>query len=354
MKRALYLPSTPLNTLMSVAHAADHKNSQQAKLWLIDQKHVRNNPYYDVLKTSELSLFDDIRCFGAGSATVAKRKDRIALFEQFKRALAEEAISDIFVGNDRRIEFQFLMHWLSHQSQNVTGHYMDDGLYSYAGKPSVWYKDGVNALLKKLFYGFWWDEPKTVGASHWIDDVWVMDTKLLHPALKMKQQHTINPEIFKSREVVNFSQNLLGFFNETPESYQQFDLVLLLPHPNNIKKMDGYEVKLKQLIKNYVGQGMSIAAKYHPRMEGDALGLVSLGVTKIIPSAIAFEFILPLLKSDSRLLADIGSALFMAKKLRPDLDSVAVLDEKDPFQKRFLSLFERAGITIKSHGELFG
>lgn len=355
MRQALYMPSTPLNTLMSVAHAASCQNLQNARLWLIDQKYTGQNPYYEVLNQSGLSLFDDIQCFEGKKIGLAKLQERYQFFKEFRELLADIMVTDIFVGSDRRIEFQFLMHWLSKKNPSLKGHYLDDGLYSYAGKPRVWYKDTINSLVKKLLYGFWWQEPKTIGASDWINDVWVMDTGLLDPALKQKNLHQLAPELFVSSEVQKFSQQLLTFFGEQIDTYQEIDTVIILPHPNNIKKMAGYEIKLKQLIQKTVSTGGNLAVKYHPRMgQDDALSLASLGVKKIIPTSIAFEFILPLLKKDAQLIADVGSVLFMAKKLRPDLKSLAILDKDDVFQRQFLKLFQRAGIQIKSPEDVFG
>jgi hypothetical protein len=67
----------------------------------------------------------------------------------------------------------------------------------------------------------------------------------------------------------------------------------------------------------------------------------------IIPSALAFEFVLPLLPSGAKVIGDVGTVLLTTKWLREDLKPIALLNKHDPFQQRFVEMFVRFQIEIK-------
>ncbi len=354
LKHALYLPSTPLNVLLSAAHAVEQRHEQSAALWLIDQKRVDDNPYYEVLQAWPDSPFEEINLFRGTAVGWRKLAERRENFQRMQQLLESRHFSDVLVGSDRRVEFQYIMHLLSQSGPPPKGHYLDDGLYSYAGRPYHPVKDRINAGLKKLFYGAWWQEPYTIGASAWINDVWVMAPDLVCDPLKAKNCHRLPPTLFTAPELATLSEALLAHFDESSEDYRTLDVVILLSHPNNIQKMPGYETNLKGMIEHFVEDKQRIAVKYHPRMQGeDAFELKALGVEKVIPSSIAFEFLLPLFKPNAKLFGDVGSSLLMAKWLRPDLDGTAILDENNAFQRRFLTLFQQAGLPVKAPGDGF-
>lgn len=354
MKHALYLPSTPLNVLLSAAHALEKRNEQSAALWLIDQKRVDDNPYYKVLQTWSDSPFEELNLFSGAAVGLQKLVERRKNFLQIKRLLSNRHFSDVLVGSDRRVEFQYIMHLLNQLGQSPKAHYLDDGLYSYAGRPYHPLKDIINAGLKKVFYGGWWQEPYTIGASQWISDVWVMAPDLLCEPLRTKRSHQLLPSLFTVPELETLSEGLLAYFGESSEDYRSIDVVILLSHPNNIQKMPGYEANLKRMIGHFIENKQRVSIKYHPRMQvEDAFGLKALGVEKVIPSTIAFEFLLPLLKPNAKLFGDVGSSLLMAKWLRPDLDGTAILDKNSAFQHRFLTLFQQAGLKVQAPGERF-
>ncbi len=359
--RVLYMPSTPLNVLVSCAVALQQQKQVQsfsppyqiqAELWLIDQKNVANNPYFLALLAWENSPFQAIKVFSGNQTGGGKLSERRKNFSQLKTALNDLMPEQVWVGSDRRVEFQFALAHLKSVLHPVQGVYLDDGLYSYMGRKSSFLKDGVNALLKKLAYGLWWKEPSTVGASSWIEQAWLFAPEHAVPAIKQKPCFRLEPEWFQTPEMLHFSQLVAQEVAFDTTQLGALDVMMLIPHPANIQKMAGYAERLHTLIQSLVQQGKRIGVKYHPRSQGkDSLGLSNIGVEVIVPTALAFEFCLPCLSKEAHIIGDVGTALFTSKWLRPDVAVTAILDERDAFQKPFIALNQLFDISVVSQLE---
>lgn len=348
--KVLYMPSTPLNLLVSVAHAVANSAEQTSQLVLIDQKNVRSNIYFNALQAWKNSPFEKVALTSGGAKGLKKLVERKKNFVKLT-ALSEQFPADVIaVGSDRRVEFQYLMYLRSIQSKCIEGWYLDDGLYSYAGRPYKWYKDKLNSILKKIWYGFWWKEPKTVGASDWIKKAWLFQPEHSVELLQVKLSKKIEPKWFASDQVKGFSKTILsdyGVEGTTLQRLQSVGVFLLIPHPNNIKKMVGYEERIFKFLSFLKQQQVPIAVKYHPRTsEADPLKLVTEYNALLLPSGLAFEFILPFLKYQSHVVGDVGTALLTAQWLRPDLNVTAVLAEDDEFQKTFKRIYGKLGLTM--------
>jgi len=356
-QKVLYLPSTPLNILLSVAHAIENSEAQLAKLVLIDQKITENNVYLAALTSWESSPFDEVLITSGHHSGRQKLVERKKTLSKLAGLIERFPVGAIAVGSDRRVEFQYLMHLRSQKTDKIEGWYLDDGLYSYAGRPRKWFKDQVNSLLKKISYGFWWREPKTVGASSWIHQAWLFRPNQAVPELKLKRSHVIEPDWFTSLEVQQFSKQVCGAFGLDQawlNLLQMVDLFVLIPHPNNLKKMKGYEDRLHHFLQQLHQLGIKVAAKYHPRTEqADPLGLVQKYDATLVTSGLAFEFVLPFLKTHSVVVGDIGTALLTAQWLRPDLRVNAVLASDDEFQNAFKRIYQQLGVkTVTSFQEV--
>lgn len=355
LKKVLYLPSTPLNLLLSVAHAVHYAKQQRAQLILIDQKKSQNNLYINALQNWPGSPFESVNvCVGEakGLAKLAERKTNFIKLAEWANAFKPDAIA---VGSDRRIEFQFLMHCMSQQKSAlesngmVEGWYLDDGLYSYAGRPHHWLKDGVNSLIKKLLYGLWWQEPITVGASPWINQAWLFRPEQAVSGLRYKIKQRLESSWFFEEEVQNLSRVVTEQFELDGDRLCGIDWVIIVPHPNNQLKMRDYAKRIRQFVTQLSAQNKKIAIKYHPRQDGsDDLSLLNIDNVQLIPTALAFEFVLPLLPRGSKVIGDVGTALLTTKWLRNDVSIFAVLNENDTFQQHFISITKQFDIPITS------
>ncbi|MBD3822337.1 MAG: hypothetical protein IE914_08790 [Thiotrichales bacterium] len=352
--RVLYLPSTPLNVLLSAAMALHYRSACEAQIWLIDQKNVSDNPYCDALKLWNGTPFATVGILSGGAKGLQKIQERSANFSALKKMLESFIPDYVVVGSDRRVEFQFVMQHLRKCGVQVQGVYLDDGLYSYAGRQSSRWKDGVNALLKKMIYGFWWQEPLTVGASSWVKYAWLLRPNMAVEPLQRKELHSIDERWLLRDELAELSKGVAEHLHYPVDRLSNLDVVVLVAHPNNVAKMPDYERELKKLVESLTRQGRRVGVKYHPRAEGmDSLGLLDHGAREIIPAQMAFEFCLPLLPSGSVIVGDVGTAVLTSRWLREDLKVYAILKEQDDFQQGFVNLSKKSGVAVVSSvGEL--
>jgi hypothetical protein len=166
------LSSTILHLYVSSVLAAER--GEEAHLVFIDQPADKDFPLYPLVKEWTESPFASARLYpGRFKGILNKLKQRKQLFSQLQQTITELRPANIFVGNDRRIEFQWSMHVAESIGCQPVGHYMDEGTYTYLGrKASSAFSDAVlDNWLKKLSYGFWWKNPPTIGGSDWISDV---------------------------------------------------------------------------------------------------------------------------------------------------------------------------------------
>lgn len=349
--RVLFLPSTPLNILVSAALACHLRqqqgNSFQAEIWLIDQKNIDNNPYQQALEQWRESPFNQVKCLPGKAKGRKKLRERKQNFNRIQHDLVEFQPDIIATGSDRRIEFQYAMRLMKQADKPAQGWYLDDGLYSYAGRPRHAMKDGINSLLKKLSYGFWWQEPMTIGASSWVDQAWLFQPDQAHPLIQTKQMHPLETSWFKAPAIKELSQCVTNQFEFDAQGLANVDVVLIIPHPNNQLKMKNYVPRIQGFVAQLITQGKRVALKYHPRQQQhDALGLAQSDLVTIIPSALAFEFVLPLLPSGAKVIGDVGTVLLTTKWLRGDVEPIALLDTQDPFQQRFVTMLVQNNIRL--------
>ncbi len=345
----LYLPSTPLNVLVSCAVASHYASDCKAEIWLIDQKDSESNPYYQALSNWSDSPFQRVQIFPGCASGKQKWLERKANFEVMEESLKNFVPQTVATGSDRRIEFQYVMNLLTQKNKGVMpkGVYLDDGLYSYAGRPYSFLKDSVNALLKKLSYGFWWREPKTVGASSWIEQAWLFEPGLAVEALQSKKLNKLSSGWFNCERIVSFSRILAIVLKFEIDRLNDLDVLILIPHPNNIKKIPGYRNRVVELVERLSRSNKKVGVKYHPRSEGhDALDLLLYGAQVVIPTQLAFEFCLPVFKPGCKIVGDVGTTMLTAKWLRSDLDVKAVLDSGNVFQKTFIPLMKEMEINV--------
>ena len=352
MTKVLYLPSTPLNVLVSAALANARRETDQAELWLIDQKKLDDTPYLQALQNWPQSPFKQIRILpgkAKGRAKLAERKANFGVIRQGLKLFQPDVIA---VGSDRRIEFQYAMHQLKKHQPAAQGWYLDDGLYSYAGRHYHPIKDGINNLIKKLSYGLWWQEPKTVGASNWINQAWLFQPLQAVELIKRKTMHKLESNWFSAPEVQALSQAVTSQFDLKSESLSQIDYVIIVPHPNNQLKMRDYASRIIHFVSQLSAQGKHIAVKYHPRQMGeDDLEFLQISNVQIIPSALAFEFVLPLLPNGAKVIGDVGTVLLTTKWLRSELEAIAVLNGDDTFQQGFLPMLLNNDIRVEASVE---
>ncbi len=342
MSDTLYLPSTPLNLLLSAAHALAFPGRH--RLLLLDQK--APSPYLEVLRQWPDSPFEQLAEQIMPQGVGAKWRCRQDTFRQLDRWREQWSWQAVAVGSDRRVEFQYAVS----RGMGIRGYYLDDGLYSYMGRPWRPVKDRLDGWLKRLVYGSWWHTPPTIGASDWITDAWLFAPQQAVSALRRKRLYAIVPEWFRRPAMKRLGEAVLAGFQVDWAALAQCERLLLLTHPNNANKIPGYPGRIERLLRRW--QGDSVAAKYHPRAEGDPFAVRAKGVKILLPPKLAFEFLLPLLPPGMTVVGDVSTTLLTARWLRPDLKVIAVLDGVSPLERQVLPVMQTIGIETVSQKEI--
>jgi hypothetical protein len=344
---SVYFASTILH-LYAAASIAAGRQSEIAHLIFIDQPEDKEFPLYSIVQQWSSSPFERVRLMpGRFKGIVNKLKKRKQLFNNLEKIILDLKPSNIFVGNDRRIEFQFSMHIAETLGLEAKGHYMDEGTFTYVGrKASSSFSDAVvDNWLKKLSYGLWWKNPLTVGESAWISIIHVAFPALIDDRLNKKVIMQLDHSAFTSDAMMELSNDILMFYKFNSDKLADLDALFTLPHESLFTKNPDYRDQVLHLISDLKSKGQQVAVKYHPRNSvPDALDLLSAGV-KLIPAGISFEAILPLLPKKTHIIGDLSSTLLIARWLRPELEVTSVFtgDGNSGFNK----LFRALNITLK-------
>ncbi|WP_221793825.1 alpha-2,8-polysialyltransferase family protein [Oceanobacter mangrovi] len=351
MTVSAYLASTPLHILNSIAIA--DTSPGQHHLLIIDQPEVTDNIYYKLLAEWPDSPFTSLAIYpGRIKGSKDKLQQRRKIFAELERFAKRDQPTQVYTGNDRRIEFQYLMHVCSEQALAPHGYYMDEGTFTYVGrKASSGFGDKViDNLIKKLTYGFWWSNPPTVGGSHWIQTVYAAFPELVIDVLKSKEVRPLAECYRDSSAIGRFAARFLQHFSFDQSTLTGTDLLITTPHESLIEKISGYREMLVSCIEQATAQGKRVAVKYHPRnIDPDILGFANHPLVKLIPAAIPFELICPMMQ-DVVLVGDLSSTLINASWLTPDVKVLAL--QVHSGASEFDRLFQQLGIPVIPPAEL--
>ncbi|MFT4850837.1 MAG: hypothetical protein ACI83B_003398 [Sediminicola sp.] len=344
---SVYFASTILH-LYAAASIAAGRQSEIAHLIFIDQPEDKEFPLYSIVQQWSSSPFERVRLMpGRFKGIVNKLKKRKQLFNHLEKIILDLKPSNIFVGNDRRIEFQFSMHIAETLGLKTKGHYMDEGTFTYVGrKASSRFSDAVvDNWLKKLSYGLWWKNPLTVGESAWVEEIHVAFPDLIDSRLINKVITQLDHTAFTSVAMTQLSNDILAFYKFNADDLANLDALFTLPHESLFTNNSGYRNQILEQVTDLKSRGLQIAVKYHPRnSSSDALNLQSAGV-KLIPAGISFEAILPLLPKKAHIIGDLSSTLLIARWLRPELEVTSIYTgDGNP---EFNTLFTALNITLK-------
>ena len=348
LEKRLFLVSTPLHLLVSLAIIGAEK-LLKCGLVFIDQVAGKDNVYLQTLNAWDKSPFDFIKVFyrPRRGAPLTKLRQRKATFKHLQAIIEDFQPQHIYVGNDRRIEFQYCMQAMQRLGNRPYGYYLDEGIFTYLGRQASFsFSDKyLDNLIKKLSYGWWWKHPATVGASAWIDTVYASLPEQVHPLLKAKSIKKLSLEYWQTARLIDFCQRLLNNL-ANGINFNQYDTIVTLPHESIIKAQPGYAEHLQQIITLRLKQGHQIAIKYHPRdTQIDALSLAQLNKVDLLPAAIPFEAMLPMLKNGVEVLGDFSTALITARLLRPDALVNAIVHQGADAQEEFENLYQRIGVN---------
>lgn len=263
-------------------------------------------------------------------------------------ALAKQySVQQIFVGNDRHIEFQFLASKLKAIEPKLRCVYLDEGLFSYLGRKASqsFAEKWVDQALKKILYGGWYKTPKTIGASYYIDEAWLAFPGQACKELRSKPLKELPLLGFKSESYQQFITCWSNTFG-LPDDLGKIDFVITITDEKNFIKFPNYRQSIQKLVLSLIAQSKKVAIKYHPNANNQDLlniGKISSQVL-ILPSSAPFEVLLPLLLN-ATLIAEFSSTLLTARLLYPDKLVYVVEHNKQTPQPELTSLLRHLDIT---------
>ncbi|BBP46620.1 hypothetical protein THMIRHAS_19930 [Thiosulfatimonas sediminis] len=334
---SLYIAATPWNFLNSFVFA-EHRKDEKSYLMYVDFPIGQDNPYLEALqKIGADSPFIESWCFhGKFKGAIAKWQKRRQELEEIKCIVAELKPDQVFVGSDRRIEFQCAMTEAVKHKPQVKGIYLDEGVFSYTGRKrsQTWRDRVLDSWIKKLMYPCDWKHPITIGASDWINEGWLLRPEMAYSALATKISLKQIPLTFYRVEKLKLLlQSLIRFHESNTFSA---DALLILPHPSQLN--ESLKREINQRIRD--NRVVSILVKPHPRMDSSLDWLMSSN-TILLPKSIPLELLL--FELDVRyVIATQSTALFTSALLRRDLQFIFYGKLEDAFEKLFFKIVEES------------
>ncbi|MEW6238639.1 MAG: polysialyltransferase family glycosyltransferase [Candidatus Omnitrophota bacterium] len=346
---ALYMISTPLNLFLASGIALSKREEENAYLCFIDQISLEDNLYIEQTKQWKDSPFLEVHAFsGRGLPAIEKWNHRKKLISSL-RSLAEHIRPvKIYTGNDRRYEFQYLIHHARRINESVTGIYLDDGMCTYVRRNNHRLRNILfDQWLKKIFYGIWWDQPAIVGASKYIDECWLAFPEHVHPIIKKTIHHKASASLFSHSAIRSLSQQLLLASGMDITCLQNIDILLTLPHVTIMDRIPNYRPEMIKLVETITRNGGKAAIKYHPRQIGeDEIGLLKFQNTQLIPANASFEALLPSMPANIAIVGDISTTLLSARWLRDDLRVISIGCNANKLQKIYIPFFKKIGVIV--------
>lgn len=337
---ALHFCSTPRNVFLSLGQAHAQTGFTH-HLLLIDQMPGERSAFINAV-LSDPGPFATVHRLEKGRGAMGKHRARKRAHAALAALVPELAPQRVYTGNDRRMEFQYFMHRATELQIRPEGIYLEDGINSYVGvvrqrtRPVA--DSIVEPLLKRLFYGPWYDRSAAVGATRWID------RRLLTFPDACAQGSGPPVELLCAGDyregpfiahMERLSRQLIG-------EHLSFrgDLLLLPPHSNDLIASWGSVSAFREAVQPLIARHETVACKYHPLEPLNVLN----GLAKPLPQTLPMEMLaascdFPLIVGDT------SAALLGVKWLNPGADIVSVA-RADTRHDPLFELMRGAGIRV--------
>ena len=349
MTNDLYIISSVFHLLIATAVASTRPGNKA--YWVFSRFNLQRLKVLQSCLIRYVNSIDDVLYLDDSKSSVKQRKKNSKVLLEFAQ---RREVSNVFVGNDRHVEFQFLVYSLKKQNTQLRAIYLDEGLYSYIGrKASTGFSERIiDQTLKRLVYGVWWQTPKTIGASNYIDEVWLAYPNQACSFLQAKHPIQLPVQGF---DTVVFKQfiNCWGRLFDLPENLHDVDFILTITDEKNFAKFPSYINSIKELVIALATEDFKIAVKYHPNAnQQDLLELGRLTDKVIVlPSDLPFEVLLPLL-SKATLIAEFSSTLLTSKLLNPKMRVCSITHANQNVPPELSHLFKAIQIESMSIEQL--
>lgn len=348
MSQALFLASTPLHSLWSLAVAVGAFPDSRCALALIDQRPGDLDCIADVLaQLGSPPFVDVVRFEQIGKRPLQKIQRARPLLRQVQAYVRKFDPQYIAVGNDRRAEFYAALR----AAPLATAAYMDDGAASYVNldpkkdQPLTHIGDMVSNGFRSLVYGMKVEHPRQIGGSSAATEAWVMLPEMVHGSLEHKRLRQIEPAWFKNPIVQKVCADAIaksGLDASAVARLTATKLLIVVPHGSVMRQQPEIGARLEQLARDYVARGLQVACKFHPRSR--AVGLKFPEACMEIPNRLPVEILAPML-SKTLVVGSLTTALIFLQRMGQDIEIKALLIDTPP-DHPVLKIYRRLGIDI--------
>jgi len=353
---SLYLVSTPRHLYQALALA--YKNLEHETAYLIVTAIKMDSPLIDIVKNDESSPFFDILFINQGKPGSFSRVQNFSNVKQKVTTFLKPVnASRIFVGNDKKPLSQWVLYQAKLINPKSIACYVDEGIASYFYGFSQFRKvtEWLEAKLKRVIYGSWYQMPLALGTSKYITEALFSFPDEKQKIYESKDCKLLDAKLFKQKSVVNLCEKILSKSGLVKSDIEKLDAIFLMPSLNLVDSIYGGLHNLKALINAISNKGLNIGLKYHPK---DANGSDELeeGIENLvrIPVYLPIEMLYPLVSQRSMIIGDVSSALFTAKWLLPDNTLYSIASEASIYSDTRKPLFDAVGIDILTADSLLG
>lgn len=318
MKNRLYVVTSLLHALMAVAHSLSMRDGKSRFVFL--------EWWPENLERLLPCLKQYAQIGDEHILLISNKEKKKASTKKVLKFAQQQTIVELYTGNDRHIEFQYLAYHLK-KEQSLLTFYLDEGLYTYQERQrSKRISERIfKQAARKLYFGWWWQTPKTIGASKYIDRCLVLFPQHVNRCLKQKPCDTFDSNVFSNETMQSFANCWLSAYQQV-NNLQAIDVLFTIPHQNNFKRIEGYRDYLFAAIGSLLKQGKEVAIKYHPNSrQNDLLSLKQVyPKVRVLPSSAPFELLALQLAPATLIVAEFSTILLTSKLVNPQLRVVSV------------------------------
>ena len=346
----IYLVSSTLHFFWAFMLAKRFEDKRDSHLILIDQYSNRPMQLWRYLTEENTPFVSQNRLEGRELGGWKKLRNRHNQFNWVSEFIKNNNVERVWIGNDRSVLGQWFIKEAKQKCASCVACFMDDGVFSYLGRAASqsFSERYLDAVFKKIIYGFWYDSPLTVGASKWIDQAWVMYPSEVNSLLKNKELIDIYPDNQGFKAFSLLAKEVLKQEKLEPSILNELDVLITLPNETVFTRVNNYKDIVSKLISKLIANKKLVGIKYHPAADNkDILDLSSLGVT-LLPSNISFESLIPYL-SRCKIVGDLSTTVLIANYSNTlNVEILTFKEYKDSASMRKLS--EKLQIPVVDMG----
>ncbi len=352
-----YFISSPLHLLFAACLA--QQNNDDDNIAILAPRTHRHVSRFESVLTTHRKIFDEFISFEHDNLT-GKTAERRRRCKVLKKALEEKPADRIYTGTDRRVEFQYAMHRATRIKPNATGIYIDEGMATYLGHKSMnsIAHRFIDPAIKKLVYGYWWDNPRTIGSSHWISRIYAAYPGLVHESLKARDIHPVPREQFSTPAFRELCETILaqspGDSSIEASMLDRVRAMIVLTHESFYTDYRQHlQAVFDQLTQRF--EPHQIAIKAHPRSSCLEEYRQRYTACIHIDNTTGTEVFTPLLNDNCCIVGDISSTLFTTRWLKPDANILAVelpALQGNALNTELIRLFKNLDIPLVKRSEI--